>query len=408
MTVAGVIAEYNPLHNGHAWHLATTRQALAAEAVIVVMSGHFTQRGEPTIIDKWTRAAVAIECGADLVFELPTVYACSRAAWFAHGAVSLLDQLGLVTHLSFGSEAGDLTALAQAAQVLEQDPPELQIRAQKLTKLGLPHPRAQAEALSQLGTVDDSLNLLTTANNILALEYLRTLIRLDSQIVPWTVKRQGAGYHDLELGPLASATAIRQAVLEGAPSQAIAESLPEAGHGQMLRQIAQGRGPVCWSSLEISALALLRRSSRAQLADLPEVSEGLENRLWEMADAPSIDHWLSSVKTKRYTRSRLTRSLAHLLLGITKSDLEQISQPTPYARVLAMNATGRSLLSRCREISQIPIIQKPKSARHRLTTWGERLLEIDKLATDLWSLGLPNQEERRGAQDLTHEPLRLF
>lgn len=407
MTVVGIIAEYNPLHNGHAWHLTTTRQALAAEAVIVVMSGHFTQRGEATIVDKWSRAAMAVACGADLVFELPTLYACSRATWFAHGAISLLDQLGVVSHLSFGSEAGDLTALTSTAQILEQDPPELRSRAQELSKQGLPHPRVQADALSEMAGPGRSLDLISTANNILAVEYLRALIRQHSQIIPWTVERRGSGYHDPELGPLASATAVRRALLAGESSSAIAPSIPAVSHEMIMQQIMLGRGPVAWSTLEPATIALLRRSSLEQLAHLPEVSEGLENRMLAAADAIGVDQWLRSVKTKRYTLARLTRTLAHLLLGITKADLEQMEQPVPYARVLAMNTVGRRLLGQCRGTSQIPIIHKPKRVGC-LTPWAQRLLHLDRLATDLWTMGLPDPEQRRGAQDLTHEPVRLF
>ena len=219
MRTAGVIVEYNPFHNGHAYHLQKTLEKTGADTAVAVMSGHFLQRGEPALMDKWARARTALLGGVDLVLELPLAYSVQPAEWFAHGAISVLESTGVVDAFCFGSESGRLEPLLEAARIAADEPPELRERLAAKLALGLPYPKAYSASLLEYMTkhggdseFDLSAEELIQPNQTLGLHYLISLLRLNGRMEPYTITREAAGYHDTHAGPgsIASATALRR------------------------------------------------------------------------------------------------------------------------------------------------------------------------------------------------------
>lgn len=372
MKITGIIAEYNPFHTGHAYQL----EKISGEASVAVMSGSFVQRGDVAIADKWTRARLAVTGGVDLVVELPVIFALNTAQKFALGAVSLLDSMG-VDELCFGSECGDIVALTQTAQLIEHEPPEISLAIKKLIGSGMSYPAAREEAYS--GRIPSGI--ISAPNNILAVEYLRALIRLDSKIVPITVKRRGAGYNDLAPGKdFASAAAIRQMLRNGENAENFTEFLGI---------------PTDLSRLDSAVIAKLRMITPDMLSRINEVNEGLENRILRAAaEFSTIDDVAGAVKTKRYTMSRIRRVLISCLLGIT-SDMDE--HLPDYIRVLAMNETGKAVLKELKNRSTLPIITKAADYKG-----SSPLFDMDVRATDI--AALCENKNKKSGRDFTVSP----
>lgn len=399
MKVCGIIAEYNPLHHGHAYHLARSRAASGADYVVAVMSGSFTQRGEPALVDKFTRTRMALRQGADLVLELPVGYAVQPAPFFALGGVGILQQLGVVTHLAFGAESTDLTTLQQVSAALAGESPALSEGIQQGMAQGLSYPQARAEAAAGLLATpalprDRLLALLRGSNNILSLEYLAALRHWHSAILPLPIQREGAAYLQEDLTPgFASATAIRRALSSG--------TLPPDALPQETTALLQGRDLVFPAAL--GPLAAYRLRTQPGLCDqLPDVSEGLEDRL--RAAAAAASDWeglLAHALTRRYTRARVSRALLHALLGMTHAEVQTLRQSLPlYARVLGVRRAALPLLSALSERSTIPVITRPgqyqpSDAAHAL------LWQWDVLATDVYALAQPASPSAK--QDFTQK-----
>lgn len=380
MRVCGVICEYNPFHNGHALHLRQARANAQAQWIVCVMSGCFTQRGEAAIVSKWTRAEMALRCGADVVLELPTLFAVRDAHRFALGGVSLLDALGIVTHLSFGSESGDLDILqAQAKADVDLS----------LVRKGL----SEGMTLARARGMAQGLNA-GSPNDTLAIEYLRALGVIGSGITPLTIRREGGGYHDKALHALASATAIRAALLA---DEDVYTAMPPQAYALLERLVQSGclHPPQGLDTLLLATLRTMRPSSLAAIAD---VGEGLENRLLRAAqEAISRQTLITLAKCKRYTWSRLSRIATQAMLGITKQLAAQCPRPT-YARLLGFRQEARPLLAHMKEASSIPIVTR--AARYRQVS--DPAFDLDIRATDLWTLGISNPTYRAGRTDLTH------
>ena len=368
METAGIVAEYNPFHRGHAWHIAETRRRLGGDApVVCVMSGHWVQRGECALADKWLRAALALDRGADLVVELPTPWAMASAEPFARGAVSLLAATGVVDVLSFGSETGELAPLEEAAAAL--DAPDYPERLRAALGRGLSFPAARQEAAGAA--------CLSAPNNNLGVEYLRSLRALGSTIRPLTVPRQGAGHDGPAAGGYASASELRRLLRAGRGEEA-APYLTAPWSGELADM----------QHIERAVLSRLRTMGEGDWAALPDGggAEGLPSRLAKAArEAVSLEDFYTRAKTRRYPHARLRRlALAAFL------DLRAAERPAapPYVRVLGLGGRGRALLRRMKDTCPLPVIVKPAQARE-LDGPARTLFESEARYTDLYGLCFP-------------------
>lgn len=373
MPVAGIVAEYNPFHLGHAHHLAQTRKQLGPDGGIVcVMSGNWVQRGDCAVADKWSRSTLAVLGGADLVIELPTPWAMSSAESFARGATGLLDALGVVDILSFGSETGVLPPLLSAAAAL--DSPDYPLRLQAALSEGLSFPAARQKAAG--------CSCLSTPNNNLGVEYLRALQALGSSIQPMTIIRQGAAHDSGELSDsgFVSASYIRSLLRQGQRGQA-ASLLP---HSSL--ELMGEPSSLAW--MERGILARLRTMREADWAALPDSGqrEGLPARLVSAVKAAtSLEQFYSLAKTKRYTHARLRRLVLSAFLGL---DADIRPDAVPYVRVLCANRRGQALLKKMKRCCSLPIITKPAHAK-AMGDSARRLFEAESRYTDLYALCFP-------------------
>jgi predicted nucleotidyltransferase len=386
MRVVGVIAEYNPLHNGHIYHLEQAKRKTGASYCIVVMSGNFVQRGEPACTDKFTRAEWALQAGADLVIELPTVFANASAERFAEGAVRLLHATGLVTDLAFGAEQGDIAKLSQLADYLAEEPPEFKSYLQYHLKMGESFPRARYEALQDMGADPEFLSELVKPNNILAMEYLRSLHRYAPEICPVPIERIGGGYNDDFLtGEYSSATAIRAAIREG--NTQVLSTMPLFVSGAMQ---FDPQFPLTVNDVGDMMLYKLRLMRAEEVQHLPDVREGFEQNLLKAArTAVDGESFFEMVKTKRYTMARVKRIGMSALLDVSEELVEDMSTDDRnlYFRVLGMRRDARSLLSAMASISKTPLIMRNADIV-KCTDVARVSLRVDALSTDILSYAL--------------------
>ena len=385
--VLGIVAEYNPFHNGHLYHLAESKRQANAEFSICVMSGNFTQRGNTAIVDKWSRARMALESGVDLVVELPLIYSISSAENFAFGSISILNKLGIVDAVSFGSETGDVSILNAFAEILYDEPKEyLSLLEHELAK-GVSYAKAREKAiLMYLSDIRKYANVLSNPNNILGIEYLKALKRLKSEIKPLTIKREDVGHNSTKIvNGIASSSTIRKFIKK---PDVLNQVVPEATfsiledklkHGQIVRSIA------CF---EKEILYKLRTMSIEQIANLPDVSEGLENAIKSAANyCNNITDLISLIKSKRYAQTRIQRILLYALLDITKQDMINSTKVTPYIRVLGINSNGKKILSEIAN-SRLNIITSPKKFLEQSSNKVlKNMLLKDINATNIYTLG---------------------
>ncbi len=367
MKIAGVISEYNPFHKGHAYHLAQTRAMVGGDTGIVcVMSGNYVQRGEPAVFEKHARALAAVLTGADLVLELPLPFVLSSAEGYADGAVALLDGLKCVDFLSFGSESGDIHELRQAAGLL-LDPRLIPIMKNEL-KSGVSFAAARQKAAETLynelylrsGGIDGAdyrkLDVLSSPNNILGIEYLKSIIKRNWKIEPVTVKRIGTGHNEMlkTEGP-ASASMIRQKLRKGLE---IWDDLPMSSMIVFREELENGFAPVFYDALENAILSKLRTMPANDFMKLPDSSEGLGLRLMKYARTETgLEGIMEKAKSKRYARSRLRRMLLCAYLGITAGSKPETP---PYARVLACSEQGRKIINMIDQ--EMPVITNPRES----------------------------------------------
>lgn len=334
--ICGIVAEYNPFHNGHSYQLEATKR-LGADGIVCVMSGSFVQRGGAAIFDKWTRASAALKCGADLVVELPVNFVLSSAKRFAFGAVYTLNQLG-VDSICFGSESGDISALTKAAQAVKAL--ESSDEFKRIHQMGLSYPKSLFEAAaSQYG--DEIASIVASPNNLLGIEYINAISEINPKIRPITLPRIGVDHNStLPQGNFASASMLRERIESGGLAS-ISQYIPIEASKLYNAAFESGYAPILTSRLNMPFLFLLRQMSAEDFAKLDEVAEGLENRLYTAAkEAQSVDDFLTKVKTKRYTMARLRRILCRAAIGLDKSP------DTPeYIRILASNEQGFKIIA---------------------------------------------------------------
>ncbi|MBE6935044.1 MAG: nucleotidyltransferase family protein [Ruminococcaceae bacterium] len=396
MQAIGIISEYNPFHNGHAYQIARAKEA-AALPVICAMSGNYVQRGEPAMLDKFQRARMAVSCGASLVLELPTPWACSTAQRFAAGGVELLSRLGVVSYLSFGSESARLDAIRAAAELIDRE--GVNVRIRELMAGAIDYATARQQAVTEADAAAGAL--LSSPNDILGIEYLRAIRARSAAIQPLPIRREGAAHDGGAKGDFASASELRRMLLSG-EAEAVRRYLPPAAYAILREAMDAGEAPVSQTRLDAAILSALRRMHSADFAVLPDVSEGLEFRLAAAAqEAVDPMDFCDRVKTRRYSHARIRRIMMAAFLGMKK---ELQTRPIPYARVLAFDDDGRALLREIREKGDLPIIAKAADGR---TLGGDvaAYLEFEALADDLFALAYPERETRGGGRGWTKSPV---
>ncbi len=412
MKVLGIVAEYNPFHNGHLYHLETSRALTGADCVVAVMSGNFTQRGEPAVVDKWARAEMALHYGVDLVIELPVLYAMSSAEYFAYGAIKLLDSLGVVDTMCFGSESGLINKLERIAAILFDEPDEYKTLLKACLSSGKSFPAARQRALSEYLKAkyhkDDLSELLKNSNNILGIEYLKALKRLNSRIVPLTVGRVGNSYNAVELtGSLSSATSIRK-VLSANPwfgARELLEScMPNTSLAIMERETEAGRGPLFPQDYAQLLLSTLRKMTNDEIRNLPYMESGLENRIKLAADnSAAWQELVDNICTRRYTITRVQRILFSALASLDNDSLEYFTRlgGPAYIRILGFNETGRKLLSKIRGKSTLPVITKTAGHKNSPVDGVARMLKLEAAATDQYVIACQNPHMRKSGTEFT-------
>ena len=389
MNVFGIVCEYNPFHLGHLYHIEQTRLMYPEEsAVVCVMGGEFVQRGDAAIFDAHARAEAAVLSGADLVLELPLPWALSSAENFGFGAAAILDALGIVTHMSFGSECGDIGPLTKLAQTLSEPEFDSLLKSEVRASTGS-FAASRQKLLREIA--GDEAGLLSSPNNILAVEYIKALIKLDSAVIPVTLPRS----NEKPASELRSMLFVRSDVTPHFPKEAMAV---------YEREMRLGRGPVSLESLEQAILSRLRALPAAAFDSLPDASEGLQNRLRRAAySEPTLDAVFNAAKSKRYAMSRLRRMLLCAALGITADTLRAAPG---FTKLLAANSRGLEILRLAKTKSRIQIITKPASAKI-LPANELKIFELGCAAADLYALGFQSPEARRGGESWRKSPFIL-
>lgn len=388
--VLGIVSEYNPFHNGHLHHLNYSKEITNSTFSIAVMSGNFTQRGDTALIDKWTRTEMALKAGIDLVIELPTVYATSSAENFAEGAIKILNSLGIVDYVSFGSEIGDIKPLNEVAEILYKEPKEFSSLITRQLKTGLSYPKARELAISMyFGSSKKFTEILENPNNILAIEYLKALKKYNSNIEPVCVSRYKSQYNSKNFSDnIASATSIRELV-KNDNFEKIKDLVPDSTYSILLENIKNKHIVPDLNIFEKEIMYVLRKMSIEEISELPDVSEGLEFNIKNAVNScNTIDELINRIKSKRYTYTRIQRILLYALLEITKKDMEISKKVLPYVRVLGFNENGKKLIS---EISKKnPKLKIVTSIKKFVDTNIDKNLELminkDILATNVYTI----------------------
>ncbi len=385
MKVAGIIVEYNPFHKGHEYHIAETRRVTGADFVIAVMSGSFTQRGIPACLDKFTRAECALACGADVVLELPFCYATGSAEYFAEGAVTILDKLGCVDSLCFGTEQDvPISLYTETAAFLCAEPTDYKKALQEGLRSGLTFPQARLAA-ARPHLSPEALALLDSPNALLGLEYCKALYRKKSKITPYTIPRVGAGYHEdtVVSEGFSSATALRslltpddrfpQTFLEETPT-AVAALLSQKPYAPVFAK----------DFLLLYRYSIVQKSDR--LTSFADVSSELAGRLKKRFPACDYDTFLDHIKTKQYTRTRIERCFLHILFGLEQDTLESFRKDEVcYARILGFRESATPLLKTWKKTATLPVLTKLAQKSKRCNPLENELLSYDIAATDLYN-----------------------
>lgn len=408
--VLGIVAEYNPFHNGHLYHLEKSKKDTGSDYSIAIISGNFTQRGSTSLVDKWEKTQMAISNGVDLVIELPTIYATSSAENFADGAIKILDSLKIVDYVSFGAETPNLSALDHLAEILYYEPKEYKALLSIELGKGLSFPKARENALMMyLNDQKNIRSILNSPNNILAIEYLKSLKKHKSKINPYIIGRFESDYNSKSYtNNIASSTAIRN-MLKNNAYNVLPRLMPQSSCAILAKNIKTGHAIPDISVFEKEIIYNLRKMTVNEIRELPDVSEGLEFAIKEASSScNTIVEFLNIIKSKRYTSTRLQRILLYSLLGITKKDVEVSKKTTPYIRVLGFNQNGKYLLS---EISKAnPKLQIITSVKKFVDSNNKnRNLDIlfskDIWATNVYTIGYNNDSWSN--LDFTHKLIMM-
>ncbi|MBO4347656.1 MAG: nucleotidyltransferase [Lachnospiraceae bacterium] len=388
MKVAAIIAEYNPLHNGHEFQIKRAKQLTGADFVIVIMSGDFTQRGVPAVIDKYERTRMALNAGADLVFELPLYYSCSSAEYFASGAINLINKIGIVDYLVFGSECGDIKILTDIADVLNKRKSELSDVIHTLVKEGMSYPMARVRAVEEaIPNSYEHVEAMNYPNNILGFEYIRALKQFESNIIPITNLRIGAGYHDRMMdNPICSSLAIRSSLEETGKLERIRSQVPFHVY-KILEEKYDKSFPVLNSDISSILKYKLLLDEGKGYEEYLDISPSFSDKIIKNLNKyESYSQFCELLKSKDITYVRVARNLLHILLNIRKESMKNYKENGYifYARILGFKKSSDEVLSALKANSSIPIISKLADARHQLTPIGMEMLETDIQAAHIY------------------------
>lgn len=415
MKVTGIIAEYNPFHNGHLYQLTEARKKTDADFIIVVMSGDFMQRGTPAIINKWERTRMALSGGADLVLELPCVFATASANMFALGGISLLARTGVVTDLCFGAETDSITDFLTLAKFLNEEPDFFKNALKNELKTGISFPAARSSALSAEASLPlSSEKLLSSPNNILGIEYCKALFALSSSIKPHIIKREGSGYNDREVNKqdrFASASAIRTVLLnpsKGRSSSDLSSFLPASS----LDILKNSKNKLAFLSENDFSLLLhyqLLREMDLGFSSYSDVSKDLSNRIKNrISGFTSWSDFALSLKTKELTYTRINRALTHILLGITDDNFLFAKSNLPlYLRILGFSKNASLLLSSIKHNSSIPLISKLADAKNSLSDASYDMLKADIFASDVYRTVKTAKTGQNNPNEFKQSPILL-
>lgn len=420
MKVIGIIAEYNPFHNGHAYQIAAVRQKMNADYVVVAMSGDFVQRGAPAVIDKYARIKMALSCGADLILELPVLWATASAESFAMAGVTLFEKMGCVDGLCFGAETDDLPMLTEIAALLLKEPQEYRDALSSYLKAGISFPAARAKAAAGLTDSYSSETIravMSKPNNILAAEYLKALQKRGSSLTPYIIKREGAGYHEANIRmtnipgntlcgtPAASSTAIRNLLTEQSsqsdiPKDArkmLAHSMPTPAY-EILTEYLNDAPTMHTDDFSSILGYLLLNQSKERLAAVLDSNPEIANRFYKNRyQFSSFDAFCALNKSRDVTYTRIRRILLHLLLDIHNADsvsgkkLDYI----PYLRILGFRRASAPLLGTLKKTACVPIISKLADARKLLSDEVFTMLEKDIFSADLYEQVLSGKTAKK-------------
>lgn len=362
MQVNGIVAEYNPFHNGHLYQLNDAKKQTGADYTVVVMSGNFMQRGTPALLNKYRRTEMALKNGADLVLELPTLYSVSSAEFFAMGAVSILDKLGVVSHLCFGSESGDIETLRQLAEILAEESEEFTYALKQGLRQGLSYPSARTQALTELyPELMNCRDVLALSNNILGIEYLKALKHRNSSMTPITTLRSSSNYGDRLMGSYqSSALALRHAIYDECDILSLSSQMPDSAFEILESTLASSGAMRLDHFSHILHYKLLMEADKGYTEYL-DVSSDLSDRILNHLDQfTSFRNFCDLLKTKDMTYTRISRSLMHILLNIRSTDMELARKEdyVNYARVLGFRKEAEPLLSAIKKNASIPLVTK--------------------------------------------------
>ena len=368
MKITGIIAEYNPFHNGHLYQLEQIRSNTDTDYIVVVMNGDFTQRGEAAMLNKYIRARQALLAGVDLVIELPVLYGTGSAEYFAEGAVKLLHSLGCIDTLCFGCESEDLSLLRQIAKLLTAEDDVYRSELKLQLKAGNSYPKARTLALiksaseRQLSLPED-LSILQQPNTILAIEYLKALTCYSDTIEPYIIRRKASSYHSTELSSCSSASAVRTIYETKGPVEDLKQALPSHVYDDLFQEYK--RSAPMKTEFFYPYIQFCLWQNQQPLSEYLDISEDLANRIHTVySPSQTYQELVEAILNKQYTATRIQRSLLHLLLGITAHDMElqRESKSIHYARVLGFRRNSSALLRQIRSCTSIPIVQQPAKA----------------------------------------------
>ena len=427
MNLLGLVVEYNPFHNGHKYHLEKSKELAKATHTMAIMSGSFLQRGEPALLDKYTRAEIAVKNGVDLVVELPTLYSCQSAEIFSHGAIATLNSLNCVNSVCFGSEEGNVEILYTIAEILVKEPKDFKISLKKYLDEGLVFPIARSKSLYEYINKNNLLNLkedelqkvLNSSNNILGIEYIKSLIKLNSSIKPFTITRVASAYNSKDIeSNICSATAIRNSLKNNTNLEIIKNVVPPSTFEEIENKINHNFNPVFDCDFyDILSSTIIR--DYQNLNNYFEVNEGIENKIYNsifkcqniysnIFTSKNLEELINSTKSKRYTMTKIKRTLNNILLGINKDDVMKVKDlfQIPYIRVLAFNNKGREIIKKIKNSSDIEIITKFSKISHVNDPLFDTLIKYDLKASNMYNMIYykNNRELLKGPMDYYLSP----
>ncbi|MCF8000700.1 MAG: nucleotidyltransferase [Halanaerobiales bacterium] len=422
MKVAGIIVEYNPFHLGHKYHIKKTREITNADYIVAIMTGNFMQRGTPAICDKWNRTKMALKGGVDLLIELPLCYSIRSAEYFAQASMRLLNALGIVDNVVFGSEYGKIDSLQEIAKLLITENSYYKKRLNHYLNKGMVFPAARKYALidqiklkgnDDFWAENNIFQILNGSNNILGIEYLKAKYKFNLDLNLKTIKRIGQDYHSKKINDkYVSATSIRKYINKNELTK-IKDKVPNYTY-QILDELVQKRQiPLNINNLGIMLLAKIRRYTISDLTNIGDINENLAHRIKKAAkSAGNYKQLVNKLNTRSFTKTRFQRILMNIIFDLQKDILKKHDKHGPsYLRILGISKKGKNLLTHINNKTQLPVVINPSEYINDLTFKNENLLQnslsYDILGTDIYNLLYNNSEYRKAHKDFTKEIIKL-